>query len=346
MADHNVRWAEFANRLTIADQLGSRSNKDLKSEMVSQILFFNKDETVKQALEELTYNRVVSAPVYDDDLNKFIGFVDVLDLACYCADKFPPGLLSKEKEIQAQDMERQVMDQPVTCLIDKSGRNKFMTLDKRDPIARVFATLSHPDIHRVAIIDQSEPNKVLAIITQYEVARWLWQSRNVIGFPKDILLKPAKSAMCAGPDLVLIPQDKSLLDAFRLLKDRRVSGLGVTNQSNQLVGNVSASDVKVMAASALDLVRMLGMRLDRIIELKRTLMLSFTERVAPPRPITVTGDATLEDVLEKLVTNHIHRVWVTKAPDEVAAGVEQQLNEPIGVISLTDIARLLSQPTI
>jgi len=267
-----------------------------------------------------------------------------LDLACYCADVCPPGLLEKEKEIQARDLEKQVMEQPIANLIDKSGRNKWITLDKRDPIARVFATLAHPDIHRVAIIDKSEPNKVLAIITQYEVARWLWQSRNVVGFPKDILLKPAKSAMCSGKDLILIQQDKTLLDAFRLLKERRVSGLGVTNQANELVGNVSASDVKVMAASALDLVRLLAMRLDKIIELKRTLMLTLTERVAPPRPITVTEEDTLESVVEKLVTNHIHRVWVTK-PKEIAAGV-QQLNVPVGVISLTDIARLLSQPTI
>jgi len=346
-----MEWREFINLFKIEDLMGRRTNAELKSDMLSKILFFNKDDTVKDAIEELTVTKVVSAPVYDDAENKFIGFIDMLDLACYCSDQFGPDLFQKERAEQVQEIERNLMQQPVSALIDKSGRNKWLTLDRKDPLARLFATLAHPDVHRVPIVDSdvTGPEKVLAIITEYEVVRWLWESRTFERFPSEILNLPVKDLLSGGSDLVLIPQDKTLLEAFKLMKDRRVSGLGVVNDAKELVGNLSASDMKVAAASATDLVHLLRMRLDNFLETKRTLMLNLNERMAPPRPITVSEDESFGSVLEKFVVNHIHRVWAVK-PSQTAQGTgasttQQQAgpNIPVGCISLTDVARVLSQ---
>lgn len=345
-----MEWREFINLFKIEDLMGRRSNAELKSDMLSKILFFNKDDTVQDAIEELTVTKVVSAPVYDDAENKFIGFIDMLDLACYCADQFGPDLFQKDKSEQAQEIERNLMQQPVSALMDKSGRDKWLTLDRKDPLSRLFATLAHPDIHRVPIVDNevTGPEKVLAIITEYEVVRWLWESRTYERFPAEILRLPAKNLLSTGTsDLALIPHDKTLLDAFKLMKDRRFSGLGVINEAKELVGNVSASDIKVAAASALELVHLLRMRLDNFLEMKRTLMINLNERVAPPRPITVNEEEPFSSVLEKFVVNHIHRVWVVKQNGQAkgtGAGIEQKAggNFPIGGISLTDVARVLS----
>ena len=52
----------------------------------------------------------------------------------------------------------------------------------------------------------------------------------------------------------------------------------------------------------------------------------------PDIDLTCSGAATLEGVLQKLVANSSHRLWV-----QDAAGV------PVGIVSITDICKILNK---
>jgi CBS domain-containing protein len=338
-------WRRFLSELKVEDLLGSASTKELKADMTSRIAFLNKDDSIKEAVELMTVNKIISAPVYDDNSNRFIGFVDMLDLATLCIQRIAQsgGNVLEQRELE---------DMTVEKVIDLSGRNAWCPLDRTAPLHDLFATLCRPDVHRVPIIDSKVPEpekKVLAIITQAELVRWLWVSREAAGFPREALAmkvnqmsSPAVHEFGKQRELVLVKETETALDAFLKIVERKVNGLGVISTTGELIGNISATDLRVVAATGWqDMLTMLSKQLNEFLSFKGSLMINLTDRASHPHPITVTPDETVESALEKLALNHIHRVWViqgrTTGTGAAAEEEAQAKNVPIGCVSMTDI---------
>jgi CBS domain-containing protein len=355
MASSSSPWQRFLRDLKIEDILGSGPTEELKVDMLNRIIFLNKDETVKEAIELLTKHKIISAPVYDDDANQFIGFVDMLDLATLCVEHLSQA---QGKQLTQEDFERQ----PIASVIDLSGRNSWLPLDRAAPLGDLFDALSKPDVHRVPIIDSKErqpEKKVLAIITQAEIIRWLWVSRESPGFPTAALAMRIMDMSTAAihefasqRELILIEENHTVVAALRKIVEKRVNGLGVVSESGELVGNLSATDVRVAAATGWqELTSLLAKPLHDFLKFKASLMLNLNDRASHPRPITVTPEDKLEMALEKLATNHVHRVWVVRGetkmtgtgPAAWADSEAKAVNIPVGCISLTDVIHELAQ---
>ena len=156
MASSSSPWQRFLRDLKIEDMLGAGPTEELKVDMLNRIIFLkcafhqpplphflaptfrvnwwfgglcSKDETVKDAIDLLTRNKIISAPVYDDDANqyhsnsrhstvgwfcfccsafhhlswlllsRFIGFVDMLDLATLCVEHLSAAVRALSSEI-------------------------------------------------------------------------------------------------------------------------------------------------------------------------------------------------------------------------------------------------------
>lgn len=358
MASTSTPWRSFLRNLKIEDLLGAGSTQELKIDMLHRIAFLNKDETVKDAIDLLTQYKVIAAPIYDDDANRFIGFVDMLDLATLCVAKMN---VAQGQPLTQEEFQRM----PVSSVIDLSRRNAWLPLDRSAPLSDLFEALSKPDVHRVPIIDikEREPaKKVLAIVTQAEIVRWLWVSRRAPGFPTAALAMrisdmttTSMHEFASQRELVLIDENHTFIAALRKIVEKRVNGLGVVNATGELVGNVSATDVRVVAATGWqELTALLAKPLTDFLKFKASLMLNINERASHPHPITVTPEDTLESALKKLATNHIHRLWVVRgAPKVAGTGAAAQATEeekgapasmfPVGCVSLTDVIHELAE---
>jgi len=140
--------------------------------------------------------------------------------------------------------------------------------------------------------------------------------------------------------------------------------------SGELVGNVSASDLKVIAAAGWQqLTGLLAQPLHDFLKFKGTFMLNLRDHASHPVPITgqpisfvllrsqmfmiitlclstVDLDDTLEIVLFKLATKHVHRVWVVEneSPQTgTGADAKEARSTPVGCITLTDVIHELTQ---
>jgi len=109
----------------------------------------------------------------------------------------------------------------------------------------------------------------------------------------------------------------SLKDAAKLLTERNISSLVVTNDAGELDGIITRTD----------LVRVCYRRDDWATQQVRDHM---NEEV-----ITVQLDDTLADVMEMLVDRHIHRV--------VAVREENGRIMPIGILSAADVVYHMAQ---
>lgn len=91
----------------------------------------------------------------------------------------------------------------------------------------------------------------------------------------------------------------------------------------KIVGNLSESDLR-------------GLNTDRLLDLLFP-VLDYLKQFhgVVRKPVTVTVDSTFEQVVDKVLSEKVHRVWVVDAQ-----------NKPIGALSMSDIVAKLTKLTI
>jgi len=348
MSDQSSPWQRFLKNLKVEELLGSAPTEELKTEMLQHIAFLRKEDPIQEAVRVLTAHEITSAPVYDDDANQFIGFVDMLDLAtCF---------VTKVKPRQGEPLPlSQFESLPVSNAINLSHRNAWVPLDRTSPLLELFKVLCLPHVHRVPIIDAkvNEPEKkVLAIITQAELIRWLWASRRASRFPHQVLeMKISQIMPAVKESLVLVNESEPTLSAFDKIVVNGINGIGVISADGKLVGNVSATDLRIAAATGWQkMMELLNQPLHNFLQFKGTLVIYPYDKASHPKPITVTPDDTLEAALEKLESCHIHRVWVVQGDQkqplagtgEAAQAQSKESCIPLRCVTMTDVINELA----
>jgi CBS domain-containing protein len=121
-------------------------------------------------------------------------------------------------------------------------------------------------------------------------------------------------------DLKVVRGGDTVADAVLVLAEGHVSGVPVVNDSGQLVGVLSNSDILEALAEHSD-----PAGRESIFEetLVRDLM--------TPRPQTISPDATLRDAAQRLLYLEVHRLFVERA------------GRLVGVVSTSDLVRAMAE---
>jgi len=125
--------------------------------------------------------------------------------------------------------------------------------------------------------------------------------------------------------LVKVTTNELAISAFRKIKEERVTGVAVVNHARQIVGVISASDLRMIGPDASNIM-LLYMNCDEFIKHAQATNMNIVQRV-----VSVTPVDTMGTVIEKMVDNDIHRVFVVRTHH----GMEQEV--VVGVISLRDV---------
>jgi CBS domain-containing protein len=270
---------------------------------------------VSDILELMRKNKIISVPILRETGGPFDGIIDLLDLVTYCTAKFSiVSLLAPESYRQMEEF----CNQPVKDLLDVSGRNAWVWISQEEPLKCLIQLLSKH--HRVAIVN--DKYDVIQILTQSKLVEFLYKNRRF--FPEamhqrvDNLQKPVEC----------INQKEFVMEAFKRIWDKEVSGLAVVNDDGVLTGNISASDllkthVEPIGEMIHDLYRPVKDFLGIRESLKDKIMMA---EIPECKPIAVSPNDTLQSSIEKCLQNKIHRVFI-----------EDDKMKPVGVISLGDI---------
>lgn len=213
----------------------------------------------------------------------------------------------------------------------------FLALQKSDTFLTMLLLLSKYRMKSLPVIDLGE-GKIENIITQSSVVHMLaecaglhwfenWGTKKLfeLGLP---IMKPDR--------LVKVSEGEPVLNAFQLMRKKGIGGLPVVDASGKrAVGNISIRDVQYLL-NALDIYNDY-----RSISSKNflTAVRSYLEEHQEASPmlrgvITCKRDDTIKDIILKLDSEKIHRIYVI---DE-----EENLE---GVITLRDIiSKLVHEP--
>jgi len=123
--------------------------------------------------------------------------------------------------------------------IDASTRNPFIAVDKSISIGHAINRMNINGVHRIAAVDSD--GSLQDLITQSLIIKFLTSHLDEIPFAA----KTVDELKLGYRDVITVGQDKSCFFGFQTIVENKVSGVGVTDEDGKIIGNLSASDIKV-----------------------------------------------------------------------------------------------------
>lgn len=292
------------------------------------IVSVEKTTTVQDALKILYDTGFSSLPVSDPAMAtypKFIcGFIDLVDILAYLIALSNSGLASDANVLTSTFLSKQVGE-----LTDFSSRDHFKAVLEEDDLLKVINLLAQDGVHRVAIVDILQDIRFM--ITQTDIIK-------VIHANLDSLVNVARVSVkdlgVANSNLICVKANQPALESLKIMHANRLSAAPVVDEtSGELLATLSVADLKAVA------------RDPTTTGVHTTLSdvglptLAFAEShsyrhnpASAPKAIVVSLESTFGDVITLAAQTRVHRVWVVDGN-----------RKPIGVISLTDICRIIAK---
>lgn len=275
--------------------------------------------TVSEALKLLAEYGIQSAPVLDLVKRGFLGFVDVLDILSFIVSFFQLGEVLDSSMLFARSQE--LFAHSITDVIGMSHRLTAVDIQKTTSLWDAIA-IFQKGAHRLPITN--EDGVIVNLISQTDVLRFLMTQRD---YYDNLFESTLEDLKLGRHHAVTIHQDQTTLAALQKMQQGNISALAIVNSHNELVGNLSASDLKGTVIINDDPgSEPLGCLLLPI--------LAFLHQNGKKgiEPFSCTHQTTLGFIMEQMLNLGYHRVWVVDQSRHVKS-----------VITMTDVMRAVIQ---
>jgi len=280
----------------------------------SNIYIAKTSETISSVFKTLIDNSILSVPLLDVNTQKYVAFIDIFDILAYVVEVLNLPIESSDTWIMSSQF------QNTSCIVlpNRSQRNPWQIISEDAPLQSAINMISQSGGHRLAVIDSF--GRFSSVITQSRIVRFLAFRNMELGELGDVTID---GLSIVSKDLVTINGTEKLVDAFLKIYTHDISAVGVVDTNGKIIGNVSVTDFKDIGFSA-GMFKKLFITIDKFLDRK-------IEGQNIPKLVWAYKTTHLNDVLYKLRSNRVHRVYILDENDE-----------PYGVITLTDILNLFN----
>ncbi|XP_049849026.1 uncharacterized protein LOC126317091 [Schistocerca gregaria] len=321
---------------SVGDLLSAKNLEILASHKVEDILRKSIDvhsvletDHPEVALKKLNKFQILSLPVYtSDSTHKFKNFINILDLVTFIMRIVQ--IHRKESTFSSQSWQEilntESMWRNATCgMIIKDFKlqqEKCLYLSSDSSVSSlVRAVFTLRSFHRIAVFNNVNDTKLLGIITQGTLVRYLY---NILDHSDPFFLQSIDVLHLDHSTTHFVNQNVTISKAFELCRAHHMNGVGVVDDEGKLIGNVSASDMRNVQNYTVD-------DIVKFCSKPCAWLKVYAAKECYPIPISVSPDVNINDVLNLFVGTRIHRVYVI-----------DQDKKPLSVIQLGDIISLIS----
>jgi len=290
--------------------------------------------TIEGALDTLSKHGIQSAPFRTKE-GHWIGLIDVVDLLTFSlfvgneekdSELAPPSTNLEEdnlNQLSARMKEFSLTRLSQVNLCDISLRNPYVVISAKDPLYNVVTKFA-AGIHRVVVSAENEAP--CHILTQSDLIQAIAENcQERLGSSAN---KTLEQLGLLGR-VVTVNQKTKVVDAFSILWDLKISGLGLVDDNGELVGNISAADVKFLK----------DFNYAALLQTCGEFVAHNLSTAGKNRPlatlVSVDKGSTLADTVKLLAENRLHRVYIVDSSSS-------KPKFPHGILTLTDIAQILS----
>jgi CBS domain-containing protein len=278
-----------------------------------------------EAFQKIIEKKILSAPVYDINNKEYTGFLDVRDLV-----SFVVYVYEHNKNFQNfKDLLKQGLDlflgteEDGITLTYLSRRNKFVKVSPDQTLYDAAVLLSDSRTHRVPVVDNG---KIINIISQSTINQLLANQLQNEAVNRS---GPSIDSINIGTykDIVTIPQNAAVIDAFRIMDKKKISGIALVDENTgRMAGVTTGKDLGLFLEFA-D-IKLLEQPIGSYLKYIRSRAVNILEIPA----VAVFGKSKLVYAIGLIASTKIHRIFICDNEDAY---------RPVGVISITDILKYL-----
>jgi len=282
------------------------------------IMGIRANKTALGCLKGLRDYNFLSFPVTSaEDDYKVIGIVDMKDICAFVLEFFQDFDAITTPKTFGELLEKKLKDHSVKELMNYSHMDVFHPINSKATFHEVLQALTLPGVHRVPMLDQY--SHFGRFVTQSEVLRFIATNLEDFG---SVLDKTVMEAGIGTQGVKKVHEDSSAIFAFKTIVENKISAVPVVNSDDHIVGVVSVRDIR----------HLLGVRANTELKLPLT---EFLEHLragdnVPTRAVVGSVTETVRDVITRIHSNRIHRLFMIDADDRVHA-----------VVSISDIFKYL-----
>jgi len=274
------------------------------------VIFAKTNDSISTVFKRMIDHEIRSMPLYDEKEERYIAFVDIFDILAYIVEVVGIPTDNHEELVMISEFNSTLC----AVLPDLSMRNPWNTIHKDAPLQDVINILSQTGIYRIAIVDSD--GKLISVLTQSRVVNFLAEKSDVIG---PLTKLPIKSMGFGNNPVIGIKETEPAINAFLKIYQYNIGGVVVYNDKEQVIGNISISDLKDIGYS-LD-------KFNRLFISSKEFLSRKIEGSHVPQLIYITKDDKIEVLFEKLRLHSINRIYV----------IDLETKKSLGVISGSDI---------
>jgi CBS domain-containing protein len=188
-------------------------------------------------------------------------------------------------------------------------------------VARVLAE----HVHRLAVVDPEDSNRVSGIITQTALARFVLEHRDLLG---DVAGIQMVSFVKGDVPMLTCSVHATVMQAFDIMNANGRKGIGIVDGEGKLVSSISVSDVRYLYSIKTKAVHhVMEQNVMEFLKQERC-----SDSVAP---FTVRPTDSFPTALLVVLVAECHRVYI------VDDGMR-----PIGVFTLSDALKTVAPPSL
>jgi len=293
------------------------------------------NDTIHTAVQVLAVNDISSAPVLDKSTNTFTRFLDFKNLAQTVyqfikEDKESAGKMMRKVDIKIIPVHRE----------DLTSQQPFFSVKDDEPLwnaVRFFTQKhTHNKVYRLFVLSSSSSlvnlyslESFVSILSQSDAVRFLSQHLN------DERIKTTSHKTLSELKLVQkvvskVTVSKPVFGALEIMLQRNISSLAVVSDDDKLFGAITFSHIQYAFQQknlVAELFKPVGEFLAQVQSVTSEDSKSGDKKETYSTDLmSVTPSTTLTDVIKRVVSLRMHRVWIVNDDNHV-----------IGVVSLTDI---------
>lgn len=292
------------------------------------------DEALPDVFRKLTTEGFLGAPVCQG--SNLIGHITQLDLVKYVNGLF----FATSEEDWAEFWQKKLAFASATAksiidMPDEYFRNPYFTMTRDFTSFSALEMMARSKQHQVLLLD--EEKKLCGILTQSMLISFLRQNKSK-WCPEFRNLKVGDFELRQDEKkLVTVKEDELAINAFLRMELEDVHGLPIVDMDGVLTGCISVRDLRGCGTD--------GSRFFRLYRPVRSYKqlcredydrlaptTHYTRKELPDRPVYVTPEDNMEDVINKMEDGNLHRVFICSE-----ASHRNGRPKPIGVISQSDV---------
>jgi len=304
--------------------------------VLAGLITVHQNDTLESTFRTLIDKKILSVPVLnekDKPIGSF-GMKDVMNILVTSFKEEDLKDLKDKKNIMDLFASKGLLNRPLQDFPEIGQLEQTFSVRFDEPIINAVKTMVDTRAQRLLVLDSE--GRVINIITQSRVVAIL--SSLLDSFPEaNSSLKELGIGM---KDVITLPDDISAFQAFKIMRDKNASALGVVNKEGVLVGNVSISDLKLLGYD-FQFFNLLSYPLREYLkevyspkhrekQIRARIIQSVPEGQSPPSALAVRPSDTLGFTMKLIHMHRVHRYFI----------VDDYL-KPIGVVSLHDILKYI-----